>query len=146
MGLLESSHLTWPHVGPVSTQTRPLGSSAASLLWEPHSGCPGLSRARTRSDQTWENMPEVWERNRMRPVPSFPVLLSQGIKFQSQQLKGSKPRIVKIPWKVLSGTSSLSVWVSVWDSERPFSGKLKLEHLRAWLGEGTRHAGVRACK
>ena len=32
MGLLESSHLTWPHVGPVSTQTRPLGSSAASLL------------------------------------------------------------------------------------------------------------------
>ena len=32
MGPLESSHLTWPHVGPVSTQTRPLGSSAASLL------------------------------------------------------------------------------------------------------------------
>ena len=82
----------------------------------------------------------------MRPVPSFPVLLSQGIKFQSEQLKGSKPRIGKLPWKVLSGTSSLSVWVSVWDSEWPFSGKLKLEHLQAWLGEGTRHAGVRAHK
>lgn len=119
---------------------------AASLLREPLSGCPGLSRARTRSDQTWENMPEVWERNRMRPVPSFPVLLSQGIKFQSQQLKGRKPRIVKIPWKVLSGTSGLSVWVCVCNPEWPFSGKLKLENLRAQFGEGSRHAGVPARK
>lgn len=119
---------------------------ATSLLWEPLSDCPGLSRARTQSDQTWENMPEVWERNRMRPVPSFPVLLSQGIKFQNQQLKGRKPRIVKIPWKVLSGTSGLSVWVSVCNSEWPFSSKLKLENLRARSGEGSQHAGVWARK
>ena len=82
----------------------------------------------------------------MRPVPSFPVLLSQGIKFQSQQLKGRKPRIVRIPWKVLSDTSGLSVWVSVCNSEWPFSGKLKLENLRARLGEGSQYAGVWARK
>ena len=132
-----------------SSETRRLGlwpQRTASLLREPLSDCPGLSRARTQSDQTWENMPEVWERNRMRPVPSFPVLLSQGIKFQSQQLKGRKPRIVRIPWKVLSGTSGLSVWVSVCNSEWPFSGKLKLENLRARLGEGSQYAGVWARK
>lgn len=60
-----------------------------ALLQEPLA-VPGSPRARTRSDQIWENMPEVWERNRMRPAPSFPVLLSQGIKFPKSAVKGKK--------------------------------------------------------
>lgn len=47
---------------------------------------PRLSRALTQSNQTSENKLEVWERNKMGPVLSFLLLLSQGIKFQSQQL------------------------------------------------------------
>lgn len=61
---------------------------------------PRLPWALTWSNQVLENMLEVWERNRMGPVLSFLLLLSQGIKFQSQQLKERMPRIAKIPWTV----------------------------------------------
>lgn len=56
MGLLESSHLTWPHVGPVSTQTRPLGSSALPPCSGSHSlaapGSQGPAHGLTRLGKT----------------------------------------------------------------------------------------------
>lgn len=74
-------------------------------------------------------MLEVWERSRMGSVHSFLLLLSRGMKFQSQHLRRGRPRVKMTLNRLLNYTYHRRVWFSLCNSEQPFFCKVKLENL-----------------